>query len=97
MKWTLWYNIKQVLISFDQMIRCILACFICLFKWQYKGYADETLSAYAWRMHGKYWYANYLRIFIDCLMYVFEGCKWLHCKGAYESEQKRLHLPPEER
>ena len=52
------------------------------------GYADETLSARAHRrrLRGKVGVAK----FIDCLFFWQDE----HCKIAYESELKRLQLPP---
>lgn len=52
------------------------------------GYADETLSARAHRrrLRGKGGVAKV----IDCLFFWQDE----HCKTAYESELKRLQLPP---
>ena len=48
------------------------------------GYADETLSCRAWRT--QHWSYRW----IDKLIF------WQpdHCKHGYESEQKRMQLPP---
>lgn len=68
----------QVLIAVDQLINT----FFC-------GYADETLSARAWRHKIKgdrswpVWLIN--------LMFFWQEN---HCKEAYESEINRSHLPP---
>lgn len=53
------------------------------------GFADETLSARAWRLRTQ---SNAWRV-IDALFF------WqkLHCQHAYESERLRRHLPQEYR
>lgn len=67
----------QVLVAIDQLVNTFLG-----------GYADETLSARAYRrrLRGKGSVAKVL----DCLFFWQEE----HCKNAYESEIKRLQLPP---
>lgn len=70
---------KQFLISIDQVLNVLFG----------SGWADETLSAYAWRTRNK----SSLSRFIDCLFFWDEH----HCLESYESERKRLQLPPEYR
>ena len=67
----------QVLVAVDQLINTLIG-----------GYADETLSARAYRrrLRGKCRVAKV----IDCLFFWQDE----HCKTAYESELKRLQLPP---
>lgn len=70
---------KQVLIAFDQLVNALCG-----------GWADETLSSRAWR-----WYVSGKRLW---------PCVWLdrlffwdshHCRESYESERRRLQMPPE--
>lgn len=75
-------GIKQFLISLDQTVNTILG-----------GWADETLSARAWRNRNKTLFWRWTRYAIDMLFF------WQpqHCYGAYVSEQQRVQSPPEER
>lgn len=70
--------LKQVLIAFDQLINALLG-----------GWADESLSAHAWRQHleGK---RNWPYLLIDAILF-FDGN---HCWTSYESELERTQLPP---
>lgn len=70
--------LMQVLIAFDQLINALLG-----------GWADESLSAHAWRQHleGK---RNWPYLLIDAVLY-FDGN---HCRTSYESELERTQLPP---
>ena len=70
--------LKQVLIAFDQLINALLG-----------GWADESLSAHAWRQHleGK---RNWPYLLIDAILF-FDG---YHCRTSYESELERTQLPP---
>lgn len=54
------------------------------------GFADETLSAYSWRTR---YTSPWRRRIVDGLLFWDKD----HCKGAYESEIRRLQLPPEYR
>lgn len=69
--------LKQVLIAFDQLINALLG-----------GWADESLSAHAWRQHleGK---RNWPYLLIDAILF-FDGN---HCRTSYESELERTQLP----
>jgi hypothetical protein len=75
--------IFQFLIAIDQVFNTLLF-----------GYADETLSARAWRAEqkGKF-FGKVFRPTIDFIMFFHVE----HCKLAHESEVKRRHLPPEMR
>ena len=70
--------LKQVLIAFDHLINALLG-----------GWADESLSAHAWRQHleGK---RNWPYLLIDAILF-FDGN---HCRTSYESELERTQLPP---
>ncbi|HIH2213102.1 TPA: hypothetical protein ACYKJT_001650 [Campylobacter coli] len=61
-----------------------------LFNALFNGYADETLSSRAYRLHTRYWYANYAKILID---FLFLWQTTDHCRKAYENELKRKHFP----
>lgn len=67
----------QVLVAVDQLINTFFG-----------GMADETLSSRAYRLkieRGRKW----LSAIIDLIFFFQED----HCKGAYESELNRVHLP----
>ena len=72
----------QTLIAIDQLINAIFG-----------GWADETISARAYRLHAKKtrWYIT-MRI-IDAIFF------WQprHCRQSYVAEQERRQLPPEYR
>lgn len=71
---------KQILIAIDQLVNAILG-----------GWADETLSAHAWRSRHKPPFKT-LQPVIDRLF--FDPS---HCQDSYLSEIKRSQLPPEYR
>lgn len=87
-------NLLQLFISIDQVLRCIVGLFVGLINGHSQAFADETLSAWAYRSeergskHGKA-----LRLFIDAIMFIPEGFQWNHCKTAYQSELDRKHSP----
>lgn len=70
----------QVLIALDQVANTLLG-----------GWADETLSAHAYRsrLAGKPWPSR----IINALFFWQED----HCREAFESERARTQLPPEYR
>ena len=80
------FNLHQLAVSIDQVFN-VLVCIIT-FK---PGWADETLSAAAYResLSGR----RFCEKFINTLFFWQEE----HCKNAYLSEIQRNHLPPEER
>lgn len=85
---TFLHNCEQLLIAFDQMIN-VLFCLII----GHKGFADESISAHAFRTavtHGRKWP---MRIIDALFFWQGEG----HCRRAFESEVIRSHLPPAER
>lgn len=75
MNWAL-----QVLIAMDQLCTALLG-----------GFADETMSSYAYRMErqGKPW--GFMRAVIDRVFWWQPG----HCRAAYLSEVSRRQEPPE--
>ena len=81
---TFLHNLKQLLIALDQLANVVIGL-----VGNRKAWADETLSAHAWRMqleHNRTW----ARRMIDALFWFDKD----HCKTSYESEMERLHLPP---
>lgn len=72
----------QVLIALDQFVNTLL--------W---GYADETLSARAYRHAEIKKDRRWPMWLIDHIFFWQDQ----HCKQSYESELERAHLPPEMR
>ena len=75
-------HLLQILVAIDQLLNAIVG-----------GYADETLSARAYRMRAKgqpYW--GWAANAIDELFFWQEG----HCELAYLAEVKRRQFPPGE-
>ena len=66
----------QVLVAIDQLLNTLVG-----------GYADETLSARAYRryLRGKPWCARIINI-----LFFWQDN---HCKEAYESELERSQMP----
>lgn len=75
---------KQVAIAFDQFINTLI-----WIKGDGFGYADETLSARAWRLRD----VNNLYKVIDKLFFWQKS----HCYESYVSEQDRKQLPKDYR
>lgn len=75
-------KLKQVLISIDQLLNTLIG-----------GYADETLSAHAYRQRGikKHWTIAYQSI--NKLFFWQDN----HCESSYMSELERRQLPIEYR
>jgi len=72
--------VKQFTVALDQLLNTVV-----WIKGDGFGFADETLSARAWRLRiqSDAWKR------IDRIFFLEEG----HCKGSYESELQRKHLP----
>ena len=102
---TLWprlvHGAREVLLAIDQLANTVL-----LFG--HPGtYADETLSASAWRQsrEGRPLRWVLFRRLIDALFYWQDVVLLLrqqhtgrfHCQRAYDKEQARMGLPPEYR
>jgi len=81
----------QVFIAVDQLVN---AAVMPLFTWSL-GYADETLSARAWRVkqRNKVWGKLFVPV-ID-LLFFWQGPN--HCKNAYEKERNKAGLPADYR
>ncbi len=67
-------SLQQIAIAADQLANTLLG-----------GYADETLSARAWRLRGE----NSWHRVIDALFF-WQGN---HCQQSYDSELRRKQLP----
>lgn len=72
-------DVFQVLVSVDQFFNTLLG-----------GYADETLSARAYRHAEIKKDRRWPMTLINALFFWQDE----HCKHAYESELERSHLPP---
>lgn len=81
------HNLHQLAIALDQLGNVFVSC---LFG--EKAWADETLSAHAWR-----WQAEgtreWPRRVIDAILFWQDA----HCRKAYENEKSRAQLPEAER
>jgi len=73
---------KQFLIALDQLINTI-----------FMGYADETISAKAFRLHTKKHSWLLIKNIVDTIFFWQDG----HCRQSYQSEKERRQLPPEYR
>lgn len=63
------------------------------FDFNFKVYADETISSYSWQKQNDNYFWKFLRIFID-LLFFFEKD---HCKTSYESEINGTQHSPKDR
>lgn len=79
-----WSTLKQFAIAIDQVFNTLV-----YFKSDGFGYADETLSARAWRLRHK---SNAYK-WIDGLFFWQKE----HCRASYQSELLRKQLPSEYR
>lgn len=70
--------LHQVAIAVDQLVNALVG-----------GWADETLSARAWRLRHRPAWARIRRV-IDALFF-WESA---HCASAWAYEAHRGHLPP---
>ena len=88
-KYAFLHNLKQLLISIDQLLQVVIGLIVSLFLWSHRIDADETMSAYCYR-HRRYWYGAAMEFIVNCIMYIPEkliyGYGWGHCKRAYENE-----------
>lgn len=75
-------KLKQFLIAIDQLLNTVAG-----------GYADETISARAYRCRhsSKFW--SRIRVTIDVIFFWQDQ----HCFGSFVSERVRTHLPIEYR
>lgn len=71
---------RQFIIALDQLANTL-----------FRGWADETISARAYRNSAQghpRW--SLIRRGIDALFFWQHS----HCRGSYRMEQERLHMPP---
>jgi hypothetical protein len=82
------HYIFQLLVALDQLGTAIFG-----------GWADETISSYAYRLHKQDKLAGrVLMPFIDWVARkVFRAQRTPHCINAYWSERARAQLPPDMR
>ena len=81
------HNLHQLAIALDQLGNVFVSC---LFG--EKAWADETLSAHAWRWQEE-GARKWPRRVIDAMLF-WQG---EHCRKAYENEKSRTQLPEAER
>nr|DAZ46659.1 MAG TPA: hypothetical protein [Caudoviricetes sp.] len=81
------HNLHQLAIAFDQLGNVFVSC-----AFGEKAWADETLSAHAWRWQEE-GARKWPRRVIDAMLF-WQG---EHCRKAYESEKGRTQLPEAER
>lgn len=81
------HNFFQLLIAIDQLLNVLIFMFITPTR---KVWADETLSAHAWRVHLERG-VNWPYKLINALLFFDKD----HCKEAYESELNRTQCPPQ--
>jgi hypothetical protein len=74
------YRFSQTLIALDQVVNTLFS-----FGGDGYGYADETISARAWRLREK----SRADVWIDRLFFWQTG----HCETAYRNELLQKHLP----
>ena len=79
----IWFHIQQFLIGIDQLANTLFG-----------GWADETLSARAYRRRNDNWFWRFMNRFINFLFLPF-GTQ--HTLGAYTDELLRRQEPPEYR
>ena len=72
--------LTNIVIGIDQLINTLIG-----------GEPDETLSSHAWRMERDHKPWGFLRFVIDMLFF----WQMQHCRDSYESERRRMQLPPE--
>ena len=76
------HRFYQIIIAIDQLFNAL--------SW---GWADETFSARCWRLRERNCFWAFCRQLVDVIFFwdTKEGMK--HCQGAFENEQKRIHMP----
>lgn len=79
---------KQTAIAADQLANTLV-----WIKGDGFGFADETLSARAWRLR----HQSNIHKAIDTLFFWDREGEKRHCELSYESERNRKHLPKEYR
>lgn len=78
------HNLKQLAIAIDQLLNVLIGL-----VGNRQAWADETMSAHAWRMHlerNRSWAYK----LIDILFFFDKD----HCRTSYESEVMKRQMPP---
>ncbi len=73
-------SVRQVLVAVDQLANTLIG-----------GWADETLSARAYRMRNRSKVWAFMRKAIDVLFFLDAD----HCRGAWMDEKVRTQIAPE--
>lgn len=81
------HNAHQFWVALDQLLNVLVSCCFCE-----KAWADETLSAHAWRWQEE-GARKWPRRVIDAMLFWQDA----HCRKAYENEKSRTQLPEAER
>lgn len=81
------HNLHQLAIAIDQLGNVLVSC-----AFGEKAWADETLSAHAWRWQEE-GAREWPRRVIDAMLFWQDA----HCRKAYENEKSRTQLPENER
>lgn len=81
------HNLHQLAIAIDQLGNVLVSC-----AFSEKAWADETLSAHAWRWQEE-GAREWPRRVIDAMLFWQDT----HCRKAYENEKSRTQLPENER
>ena len=81
------HNAHQFWVALDQLLNVLVSCCFCE-----KAWADETLSAHAWRWQEE-GARKWPRSVIDAKLFWQDA----HCRKAYENEKSRTQLPEAER
>ena len=81
------HNLHQLAIALDQLGNVLVSC-----AFGEKAWADETLSAHAWRWQEE-GARKWPRRVIDAMLFWQDA----HCRKAYENEKSRTQLPENER
>ena len=81
------HNLHQLAIALDQLGNVLVSC-----AFGEKAWADETLSAHAWRWQEE-GAREWPRRVIDAMLFWQDA----HCRKAYENEKSRTQLPENER
>jgi len=81
---------KQFVLALDQT----LSTLVPPYKGAHRGWADETLSARAWRCSSRSRAWGVTRSVIDWIFLALLN-QQAHCFESWVSERLRLHMPPE--
>jgi len=81
----------QLLIALDQLVNVVVSL---LLPWSAIGWADETITARAWRLEQYSAWWRSARVVIDWIFTILSfGKERDHCQNSHLSEQVRARLP----